>query len=132
MKRSMFLLATFFLSIPIVALAQMIRVNSAAALDGVVVCFRARNFIITTTTGPCDDYTPPRQVRVGATFLANGNTKVIHVIVANRASQDMPDLGIRAGQWSCSAAESLDDMPLADEGSHSGTWLYIAHCQPIN
>lgn len=132
MKSSVFLLTIFFLSSPIAVSAQMTRVHSAAALDGVVACFRARNLIITTTTGPCADYTPPHQVRVGETFLANGDTKTINVIIANRANQDMPDLGIRAGQWVCSAAESLEDIPLADESDHTGTWLYIAHCQPLN
>jgi hypothetical protein len=132
MKPSLFLLTTLSLSIPIAVSAQMTRVNSAVAVDGVVACFRARNFFITATTGPCYDYTPPRQVRVGETFLANGSTKTIRVIVASRAAQDMPDLGIRAGQWSCSAAESLEDMPLTDESGHTGTWLYIAQCQPIN
>ena len=132
MKPYVFMLLTFFLSIPIAASAEMTRLNSAAALDGVVACFRARDFIITATTGPCADYTPPRQVRVGETFLANGNTKTIRVIVANRADEDIPELGIVAGQWICSAAESLKDMPLADESNHAGTWLYIAHCRPIN
>jgi hypothetical protein len=75
-------------------------------------------------------YTPPRQVRVGETFMANGDTKTIKVIVANKADEDMPDLGIRAGQWICSAAQTLKDMPLAAESGHTGTWLYIAHCLP--
>jgi hypothetical protein len=132
MKSVVPLFTTFFLSVPVPAFAQMIRVNSAAALDGVVVCFRARDFLITTTTGPCADYIPPHQVRVGATFQANGDTKTIRVIVANRATEDMPGLGIKAGQWVCSAAESLKDLPLADESGHTGTWLYIANCQPTN
>jgi hypothetical protein len=127
-----FLLTTFFLSMPLAASAQMTRVHRAAALDGVVVCFRARDLLITTTTGPCADYTPPRQVQVGATFLANGYTKTINVIVAQRVTQDMPELGVRAGQWICSAAETLKDLPLTDESGHTGTWLYIAHCQPID
>jgi hypothetical protein len=110
----------------------MIRVRGAVAVDGVVACFRARDLLITTTTGPCADYTPPRQVRVGETFRENGGTKIIRVIVASRASEDMPDIGIKAGQWSCSAAESIEDMPLTDESGHTGTWLYIAQCQPIN
>lgn len=132
MKSTVLLLTTFFLSIPIAGFAQMIRVNSATALDGVVVCFRARDFIITTTTGPCADYTPPRRVRIGETFQANGDTKTIRVIVANRVQQDMPELGVRAGQWICTAAESLKDMPLADESAHNGTWLYIVNCLPAN
>jgi hypothetical protein len=134
-KLNVFLSTTFLmalLSLPIVALAQITRVRSAVALDGVVVCFRARDPIITATTGPCSKYTPPRQVRVAETFVANGDTKTIKVIVADRAEQDMPELGIKLGQWSRSAAESVEDIPLADENGRTGTWLCNAHCQPTN
>jgi hypothetical protein len=40
-------------------------------------------------SGPCDNYTPPRQVRVGETFQANGKTKTINLIHAHRIEKDM-------------------------------------------
>ena len=132
MKLFTLLLITFFLSSPWTAFAQMVRVSGATSLDGVVKCFRAGDFIVAKTTGPCVDYTPPREIRIGATFQANGDTKTIRVIVANRATEDVPDLGVRAGQWICSAAESLDQMPLVNESGHTGTWLYIANCLPVH
>jgi hypothetical protein len=55
-----------------------------------------------------------------------------NVIFADRAEEDMPSVGLRAGEWICTAAESSKDIrDISERGSHIGTWLYIAKCKPI-
>lgn len=112
--------------------AQSYRATRVAAIDGIVNCHWARDRLITVISGPCEDFVPPKEVRIGATFRANGKTKTINVILADRATKDMPSVGMKAGDWMCSAAESLADIPTAaSTGDHTGTWLNIPKCKPL-
>lgn len=114
------------------AQAELFKVARVEALDGKVRCNWARDRLITVISGPCDDYTPPRQVRVGETFQANGKTKTIAVILADRVSTDLPTLGLKAGDFTCTAAESAANIPsVSGKREHTGTWLYIAKCKPV-
>lgn len=113
---------------PLLAVGQPIGVTGAVALDGVIKCFITHDYWVTTTTGPCNGFVPPEHVRIGETFLADGQTITINVIQANRADEDMPDLGLRTGEWSCGAAESVDDIPTAT--TKGKTWLFILNCKP--
>lgn len=118
--------------LPAQAQAEMVKATRVEALDGKVRCNWARDRLITVISGPCDDYIPPRQVRVGETFRANGKTKTIAVILADRVSKDLPTLGLKAGDVTCTAAESTANIPsVSGKREHTGTWLYIAKCKPI-
>lgn len=119
-------------SLPWVAHGEMFKAKRVQALDGNVKCNWARDRLITVISGPCDKYSPPQQVRLGETFEANGKVKMINVILADRITKDMPELGLRAGDWTCTAAESPADIPsVSGKREHTGTWLYIAKCRPI-
>ena len=112
--------------------AGMRKAKYVEAIDGSVQCIWARDRLITKITGPCDAFTPPRQVRIGETFQANGKTKTINVILADRAEKDFPTLGLKAGDFTCTAAESAANIPsVSGKREHTGTWLYIAKCKPI-
>ncbi len=127
-------LATLALSLllPAAAQAESFKATRVEALDGKVRCAWARDRLITVISGPCDDYTPPRQVRVGETFQANGKTKTITVILADRIAKDIPTLGLKVGDVTCTAAESAANIPgVSGKREHTGTWLYIAKCKPI-
>jgi hypothetical protein len=105
--------------------------KKVVAIDGIVKCLWARDRWITVISGPCDDYRAPRQVRVGETFLANGAKKTINVVVATRHDDDFPAIGVKAGDWTCTATESLADLPgHSEKKDHTGTWLYLAKCRP--
>jgi hypothetical protein len=120
------------LLLPIVASGEKFKANRVEAIDGVIKCNWARDRLITVISGPCDDFTPPRQVRIGETFQANGKTKTINVIIADQAEKGMPSIGLRAGDWVCTAAESSTDIPgFSNVRDHTGTWLFIAKCNPI-
>ena len=73
----------------------------ATALDGKVECHANTNWLITTTSGPCDTFTPPAKVALGESFSANGTTRRIGVIVASQAEKDMLDYGldVKKGEW---------------------------------
>lgn len=86
--------------------ADLIKATRVEALDGKVRCNWAHDRLITAITGPCDDYTPPREVRVGETFRANGQANPISVILGDRITKDLPTLGLKAGDFAYTAAES--------------------------
>ena len=120
------------LLLPAVAQAESFKATRVEVIDGSVRCIWARDRLITVISGPCGDYTPPRQVRVGETFRANGYTKTINLILADRISKDLPTLGLKAGDVTCTAAESAANIPgVSGKREHTGTWLYIAKCNPI-
>jgi len=132
MKPKAFVLVVVSLLLPLAAYGERFNANGVEALDGVIKCYWARDRLITVIMGPCEDYIPPRQVRVGETFQANGKTKTINVIFADRAEKDMPSVGLRAGEWICAAAETSKDIPdISETSDHTGTWLVIAKCKPI-
>lgn len=120
------------LLLPAAVQAESFKATRVEALDGNVRCLWARDRLITVISGPCGEYTAPRQVRVGETFQANGKTKTINVILADRVSKDLPTLGLKAGDVTCTAAESAANIPgVSGKREHTGTWLYIAKCKPI-
>jgi hypothetical protein len=120
--------AAGLLLIPGTAFAQYIQVRGALALHANIKCFTTHVGWITTSTGPCSNFNPPQEIILGATFQANGESWKINYIEALQADGDMPDLGIKAGEWSCAAVESLADLPTGDP--HDSTWLTITPCEP--
>lgn len=115
------------------AVAQTFTANQVQSLDQDIKCIWARDRIITLISGPCDSYVPPKQVRIGETFSANGKVKRINVIFANRVEKDFPQLKLKVGDWTCTAAESASEIPThSGKKDHTGTWLYIPKCQPVN
>jgi hypothetical protein len=117
---------------PAPAPAEMYKAVRVEPLDGAVRCIWARDRLITLISGPCSDFTPPRQIRLGETFQANGKTKTINVILADPVSKNIPALGLKAGDVTCTAAESPADIPgLSGKREHTGTWLYVAKCRPV-
>jgi hypothetical protein len=129
--RSAYWLSTVALLLSLEAVhGESYKLKSALALDGVVNCIWARDRLITIISGPCDDYTPPRYIRIGETFQANGKNKTINVVIGDKIEKEIPQLGLKTGDWICTAAESAKDIP-GDEPDHTGTWLYVPKCRPI-
>lgn len=117
---------------PLSARGEMFKAKRVDALDGKVKCLWARDRLITTISGPCENYTPPQHIRIGETFQANGKAKTIKVIIADRVEKDLPSLALKAGDWTCTAADSESNLPgLSGKREHTGTWLYIAKCRPV-
>ncbi len=108
-----------------------VRAEVVEAIDGKVKCLSHRHWFITTVSGPCKTFTPPAKVALGETFVADGDTHQIGVIVAHQADEDMLTYGmdIRKGEWTCVAAETLEDIPSDEERDR--TWLYIRKCAPL-
>ena len=113
-------------------IAEDFRVKSAAALDGKVQCFAHTSEWVTASTGPCESFTSPPKVALGERFTANGNERQIGVIVATQAEEDMHENGldVRKGEWTCVAAETLENIPSDENQSQNLTWLFIPRCQP--
>ena len=103
------------------------------AVDGKVQCFADKNWLIAILSGPCDTFTPPAKVAVGEFFIANGKRRQIGVIVGSQADQDMlaDELDVREGEWTCVAAESLEDVSSDETKDSKRTWLFIRKCQPL-
>ena len=112
-------------------IAEDFRVKSAAALDGKVQCFAHTSEWVTASTGPCESFTSPPKVALGERFTANGDERQIGVIVATQAEEDMHENGldIRKGEWTCVAAETLENIPSDENQSQNLTWLFIPRCQ---
>jgi hypothetical protein len=111
---------------------QIYRATSVEAIDGQVRCVWVRDRLITVISGPCDDFIPPRQIRVGDTFKANGRTKTINIIVAMQTEKGLSSYPASVRDWTCTAAESASDIPdTSERGPHIGTWLYIPKCKPV-
>lgn len=101
-------------------------------INGVIACNWARDRLITVISSSCEGFKPPARVALGETFQANGKTKTIKVIFANQMEKDLPELKLRAGDWTCVAAESVSDIPvMSGKKEHTGTWLWIASCRPV-
>jgi hypothetical protein len=124
--------------IGIVALSPGLMSNGAAAADyrvsevrseGAIDCLTYRMGWLFSTTGPCPDFKPPKQMGVGQSFSEHGTTHVIGVIVATQAEKDYQyrESLVRRGQWICFAAETPQDL---GDRKRRRTWLYIPHCVP--
>lgn len=100
-------------------------------LNGGILCFARHEGFFTTSTGPCDGFTAPQEIVLGATFTANGKMRKIGVIRAIQADKDWKygDVEMKKGEWSCAAAKS--NLDLADN-SHSALWISVSKCQPVN
>lgn len=105
-------------------------VNTAVSLDGKIFCGEHKDWFITTISGPCHTFTEPVEIAVGGNFSANGRIRTIRFILASQADEDITDdrSSIKKGEWSCTLAESINDLDL--EGDGDKLWLYIADCQP--
>lgn len=106
------------------AAAQDFQVQSVVAIDGKVDCLEYMKL----TGQRCAEFTPPPKVAIGEKFVADGKSRQIGVIRAHQAEEDMPDYGIKKGDWICVAAETLEDIPV--DQSRDRTWLRIPKCQP--
>jgi len=124
-------LAAFVLVRPALSIATDYSPQAVYALDGKVSCFVRNESFFSTSVGACNAFTPPRQVAVGATFVANGKQRTIGAIRAIQADEDWTygNVAMKKGEWACSAGESETDV--ADSG-HSALWLSIMKCQPMN
>ena len=109
------------------AAAQDFQVQSVVAIDGKVDCLAYMKGV-TPPANPCAGFTPPPKVAVGEKFVAEGKSRQIGVIQAHQAEDDMPNYGIKKGDWICVAAETLEDIPV--DQSRDRTWLRIPKCQP--
>lgn len=125
-------LTAALLLVPTATHAETFKAKHVEPINGTVACNWARDRLITVISGPCEGFKPPAQVRLGETFEANGKTKTIKVIFADRIEKDMPSLKLRAGDWTCVAGEGVSDIPgMSGKKDHTGTWLYIASCRPV-
>lgn len=112
--------------------AETYKAKRVEPINGAVACNWARDRLITVISGPCESFKPPAQVHLGETFEANGATRTIKVIFADRIEKDMPSLKLRAGDWTCVAAEAVSDIPvMSGKKDQTGTWLYIASCRAL-
>ena len=114
------------------ALAKDYRASEVKAADGVVKCNSYRDWYVTSLSGPCSDFVPPRRIAIGEKFSERQVQHIIHFITATHVDSDMTwgDLKLKKGQWTCIAAETEQDTDFeGDEGRR--TWLYIQNCQPI-
>jgi hypothetical protein len=86
---------------------------------------------VTASTGPCDEFTPPARITIGARFKANGKERIIEAITATQSDTDWSygDFKMHKGEWACAAAETEADM---SEGHHDALWLSIMPCQPAS
>lgn len=113
--------------------AQTLNIRAASSVDGKINCNWARDRIVTTISGPCENFLPPKQISLGEPFSANGKNLTINVMRATKYTADSAKLtGANPALWYCVAADSEKELPQADSRGLKGTWLYIKNCQPIN
>jgi hypothetical protein len=110
------------------ATADEFRAEAVAAIDDKVECASQKD-----VTSPCQTFTPPAAVTLGETFKADEETHKIGVIIAYQADEDITSpVDIKKGEWTCIAAETLDDIPSEEQREQRNrTWLYIRKCKPV-
>jgi len=125
-------LAGLLFAIPLYSFAADHPVHEVRALDGKILCFAHHNLIVTESSGPCDGYTPPSNVEVGQSFIANGKKRTIGVIQATQMDKDFRSdaINIKKGEWYCVAAETEADLDV--EHSSSALWLFVPKCEPVS
>lgn len=103
-------------------------VDAAATQE--IWCYRYQDWVITTVTGPCKGFNPPKTIAKGQSFHVNGTSYVINVVIATRVDRDNVELGVRKGDWFCEAAEQLADLDAEGKGWRR-TWLVSPKCSPL-
>jgi hypothetical protein len=133
MKTSHLILFTGFFIVSFHANTQTYDVRAVLSADGKVDCNWARDRIVTTISGPCEKFLPPKQIVLGESFSANGKSLQINIIRATKYTAESAKVtGANPALWYCVAADHERDLPRADSRGLKGTWLYIKNCQPIN
>lgn len=133
MKKIKLVLISGILTASLFTNAQTLNIRAASSVDGKIDCNWARDRIVTTISGPCENFLPPKQISLGESFSANGKNLRINVIRATKYTADSAKLtGANPALWYCVAADSEKELPQADSRGLKGTWLYIKNCQPIN
>ena len=133
MKKIKLVLVSGILTASLFTNAQTLNTRVASSVDGKIDCNWARDRIVTTISGPCENFLPPKQISLGESFSANGKNLRINVIRATKYTADSAKLtGANPALWYCVAADSEQELPQADSRGLKGTWLYIKNCQPIN
>jgi hypothetical protein len=123
-------LAAFLFVISGGAFAADNPVSEVRAVDGKILCFAHHSFIVSETSGPCDGYTPPSNVEVGQSFVADGKGRTIGVIQATQMDEDFRGgaIDLKKGDWYCVAGET--DADLDFEHNANALWLFVPKCEP--
>lgn len=119
---------------PFSASAAEYTANSVKAADGLIRCITASNGWFTQSTGPCAGFIPPTRIAMGEAFEIDGKKLRIGFIGVTVIEKDMhypPVRAFKAGDITCTAAASRSQVPLGRDG-HSGSWLYINRCEPVD
>ena len=133
MNKTKLFLISAILTAMLSANAQTLNVRAASSADGKIDCKWSRDRIVTTISGPCESFIPPKQVAIGEYFSANGKNLRINVIKATKYTAETAKLiGANPALWYCVAADNEGDLPKSDSKGLKGTWLYIKNCQPTN
>lgn len=133
MDKTKVLFACGVFTVTLSTYAQTLNVRAASSADGKIDCNWARDRILTTISGPCESFIPPKQVALGESFSANGKNLRINVINATKYTAETAKLiGANPALWYCVAADNEGDLPKSDSKGLKGTWLYIKNCQPTN
>lgn len=112
---------------------QQYRASWVRASDGNVQCVHSDRGWIFDTSGPCKNFVPPSEIRIGESFQTAGKKISINVISVTVHDKDLLPVG-RKGQKTCMAASAPSEIPTySDHESeyHQGTWLYIRDCEPL-
>lgn len=113
--------------------AQTLNIRAASSVDGKIDCKWSRDRIVTSVSGPCENFVPPKQISLGESYSANGKNLRINIIQATKYTAETAKLtGASPALWYCVAADNERELPQADTKGLRGTWLYIKNCQPTN
>lgn len=95
-----------------------------------VKCLSFSNGWFTKTTGPCEDFQAPANVKIGEIFSERGTAHTIRVIVASQVEKDSKagKTLFRKGDWYCVAAETAEDL---GERADTRVWLFVSRCVPV-
>ena len=102
-------------------------ISAVASLDGKILCKDNTIWFGIPISGSCDTFIPPSNLAVGEKFTANGKERTIGFIQAIQADKDWKELGMKKGEWFCSAGETKDDLD--PEHNDEALWLFIKKCQ---
>ena len=119
---------------PFSASAAEYTANSVEAADGVIRGITASNGWITSSTGPCVGFVPPARIAIGEAFEIGGKKLKIGFVGVTVIEKDMhypPVRAFKAGDITCTAAASRSQVPSGRDG-HTGSWLYIDRCRPVD